>query len=541
MEKGTVYFFTGLAGAGKSTIGRLFYQRLKEREPNTILVDGDMNRDKNRNHDYSTEGRRKASFTEFKRINQLAEQGQNVVICCISMYRDVREWNRTHIERYREIYIKVNWETLLKRNQKGLYSPGQKNVVGVDLPYDEPEMADVVIQNDGQECPEEIVNRIEQILCGGTTEMYDTVKRTSQLCRMLQDDLSRRIFWARVKFDVEPNIKNGIEMARVWQNDEFDPNEDSEKWKEKIQTLLRDGNNVILYGTSITGQRVAQILQYEGIDFTGFCGRRAAAFTDGLMGKPVVSPDWLFAHAENSYVVITASVSFGEISKVLIDHDFPKDHILPMFINDEGNMDTTSVQYFEFPELYRRNTAFIDGGCYDGESSIYFAKWCQNQYSSIYAFEPDPQNYDKCRQKMAQVGLHGVTLLKKGMSDENKTVRFSAKGSMNSHVISENAAYFLENKEWTEIEVSTIDSVIQQDGAVVGMIKMDIEGAEMEALQGAKQTIMKDKPLLAICVYHKPGDVLAIMDYCAKLVPEYKFWLRQYYWMSETVLYASIR
>jgi len=78
----------------------------------------------------------------------LAEQGIDVVCCSIAMYSDVREWNREHISNYREIYLKVRRETLLHRNQKGLYTSG-KAVVGVSLPFDEPQSPDIVIQNDG--------------------------------------------------------------------------------------------------------------------------------------------------------------------------------------------------------------------------------------------------------------------------------------------------------------------------------------------------------------------------------------------------------
>ena len=143
MEKGTVYFFTGLAGAGKTTIGGSFYQRLKQEKPDAVLVDGDKSRQTTGDHDYSTEARRRGAYIQLKQCKQLADQGKDVVLCSISMYRDVREWNR---------------------NQKGLYSPGQKNVVGVDLPYDEPEAPDVVIQNDGEQTPDEIVNTLEKIL-----------------------------------------------------------------------------------------------------------------------------------------------------------------------------------------------------------------------------------------------------------------------------------------------------------------------------------------------------------------------------------------
>ena len=60
--------------------------------------------------------------------------------------------------------MKVKRETLLKRDQKGLYSSGVKNVVGVDLLCEEPEHPDYIIENDGQETPESIVNHLETLL-----------------------------------------------------------------------------------------------------------------------------------------------------------------------------------------------------------------------------------------------------------------------------------------------------------------------------------------------------------------------------------------
>ena len=162
MEKGTVYFFTGLSGAGKTTIGGLFYRRLKERKPNVVWLDGDQLRPVFcEDMGYTDADRLKAAWRAFRVCRMLTSQGIDVVICSISMYSQVREWNRSNIERYREIYIKVKRETLLRRNQKGLYTSGE-NVVGVDLPFDEPQNPDVVAQNDGERTPEEIVFDLER-------------------------------------------------------------------------------------------------------------------------------------------------------------------------------------------------------------------------------------------------------------------------------------------------------------------------------------------------------------------------------------------
>lgn len=166
MKKGTVYFFTGLSGAGKTTIGGLLYRRMKARKNDVVLLDGDQLRrlSFNKQSGYTTEERRRGAFYNFEMCNMLADQGIDVVLCSISMYNDCRAWARENIENYREIYIKASWETLHRRDQKGLYSSGVKNVVGVDLLCEEPKCPDIVIENDGQELPESIVGRLEALL-----------------------------------------------------------------------------------------------------------------------------------------------------------------------------------------------------------------------------------------------------------------------------------------------------------------------------------------------------------------------------------------
>ena len=161
---GTVYWITGLAGAGKTTIGKLLYQKLREQKPNVFLLDGDTSRLAMNDTDYTLEGRRRGAFHDAKIVKMISDQGIDVISCAISMFHDVRAWNRANMPRYREIFLDVPLDVLHQRDQKGLYSGfsrGEiKDVVGLDLPAEFPRQPELKIVNDGHLTPEEVLAMI---------------------------------------------------------------------------------------------------------------------------------------------------------------------------------------------------------------------------------------------------------------------------------------------------------------------------------------------------------------------------------------------
>jgi FkbM family methyltransferase len=188
-------------------------------------------------------------------------------------------------------------------------------------------------------------------------------------------------------------------------------------------------------------------------------------------------------------------------------------------------------QYFIKELTLGKNETYIDCGA-SGTSIDWFLRKCP-KYKQIIAFEPDCRLFEILRKRFGNNPR--IKLINAGVSDKNDKAAFSTHGDGTSHMIADGNR---DNLISSVIQTETIDGL---DLERVSFIKMDIEGAELNALKGAEKTILRDKPKLAICIYHSLEDMIGIAEYIHKLVPEYKLYVRQYDFVTETVLYAVCR
>lgn len=158
---GTVYWITGLSGAGKTTIGTILYRKLRNTKTNIVFLDGDVLRKVfGDDMGYNLEDRHRSAMRNARLCQLLSKQTIDVICCTISIFDDVRMWNRENIKKYREIYLKVSEDVLISRNQKGLYDSSKDSLVGFGVSMEEPKYPDIIIENNGTDTPEEIVQRI---------------------------------------------------------------------------------------------------------------------------------------------------------------------------------------------------------------------------------------------------------------------------------------------------------------------------------------------------------------------------------------------
>lgn len=164
-EKGFTIWFTGLSGAGKSTVSAIVEKALRAKGLKVEVLDGDVVRTHlSKGLGFSKEDR----DTNIRRIGWVCEvlsrNGVAAIAAAISPYREIRDEVRSKIPNFVEVYMHCPVEVLAERDIKGLYKKALageiKNFTGVDDPYEPPLNPDVTCSTDGSETPEQSAAKV---------------------------------------------------------------------------------------------------------------------------------------------------------------------------------------------------------------------------------------------------------------------------------------------------------------------------------------------------------------------------------------------
>ena len=173
---------------------------------------------------------------------------------------------------------------------------------------------------------------------------------------------------------------------------------------------------------------------------------------------------------------------------------------------------------------------FVDGGAFTGDTLADYLRECAGKFKAYYAFEPDPSNFEKL--KTVAGSDPRIHPLKFGLSEKSGTLRFLSTSTVD--------AKFLRDDEagGESLDVVSLDAFFA-DRTPPTLIKMDIEGSEAGALNGAARVIKQHAPRLAISIYHYPTDLWELPLLMKKLNPDYCLSIRHYgRELADTVCYA---
>jgi FkbM family methyltransferase len=179
---------------------------------------------------------------------------------------------------------------------------------------------------------------------------------------------------------------------------------------------------------------------------------------------------------------------------------------------------STSQRQDDFKELFAfgKSEVYVDLGAYDGDTIGEFLRLTEGGYNRIFALEPDKKNFIKLKRFVEQEQLARVTLLNRGIWHESGKQNFFQRGGRMSS---------LSEKGKASIEVDSLDNILGKE--TVSYVKMDVEGAEEEALIGGREHLTKYMPKLFIAAYHKDDDLWKIPQLLWNIAP-YKLYLRRH-------------
>ncbi len=211
--------------------------------------------------------------------------------------------------------------------------------------------------------------------------------------------------------------------------------------------------------------------------------------------------------------------NFRKAYEILADEKSKEDYLNILRFKLSGDVKYLLKAHSEKMKLYKDvlplsdDEYIVDLGAYDGDTIREFLSVTGGKYKKIIALEPDEKNFRKLERKTE--GLENLIRLNLGAWDKEETLYFAKKSGRNSRL----------EDGGVPVSFNSVDNIVNEE---VTFIKMDIEGAELRALEGAKNTVAKHKPKLYVCAYHRNEDMFALPFKIKELYEGYKIYFRQH-------------
>jgi len=412
-----------------------------------------------------------------------------------------------------------------------------------------------------------------------TTDTHIIIKKVSNYSEMSCEDLETLLLSNRNFLSLRATVgdavitKNSVcqHHSRIFKASNFEQEFESIKLQitandfEKVKALTED-KELILFGAHVNNGFTVNKLIEMGIIFHGVCDTDAEKKTCTTTGMTVISPQELVEkHSEALVLIAINHIDY----KALNDVSFPEEQIIPYphesgvigvdyFMSDfydgyknayESLTDNESrrvllgmirkylldekisrssgeLKYFDNDVIQLKNDEiFVDGGAFYGNTVYEFVNKCQeNQlsYKKVYAFEPDSEACYKTNDE--QFNIPKIEIINNGLWSENTDLTFYKTGAGTA------SAVWGHGGETITAPVITLDSFFEDmpESEWPTFIKLDVEGAEQQVLNGARKIITEKRPKMAICTYHMPHDIFKIIEITKECNPNYEFTLRQH-------------
>ena len=191
----------------------------------------------------------------------------------------------------------------------------------------------------------------------------------------------------------------------------------------------------------------------------------------------------------------------------------------------------------------------VDGGAFDGDSIEQFLRAVRGKFRRIYAFEPSEEQAARCEQRVRRLQLLSVNEIASRISVHTKGLWSSAtrltfnpslfaaeelafveSAPLSGHVVGAGFNGHMYRPEVEEANAIQINTTTVDDacGEEATLLKLEVEGSELEALRGSTRTIEKMRPKMSLAIYHKPEDYLTLTNFVRETKKGYRMSLRQH-------------